>query len=203
MFNIKHWWSLGVVFSFTLILSGTALAGNKVFYRYVNDEGVKVLNHTIPPEYAQKGYEILSATGHVLKVVEPAISKEEGEKLAAERRARKELALWDASLRRRYSSVADIEAAKKRKLLELEANMSVLNTNIEGLKEQIETMQSKAAQLERSGREVSESLLANLKGLHVEMENTRAQVVQRKEEYRRLLEKYDRDIERFKVIEKQ
>ncbi len=203
MFNIKHWWSLGVVFSFTLILSGTALAGNKVFYRYVNDEGVKVLNHSIPPEYAQKGYEILSATGHVLKVVEPAISKEEGEKLAVERRARKELALWDASLRRRYSSVADIEAAKKRKLLELEANMSVLNTNIEGLKEQIETMQSKAAQIERSGREVSESLLANLKGLHVEMENTRAQVVQRKEEYRRLLEKYDRDIERFKVIEKQ
>ncbi len=203
MFNIKHWWSLGVVFSFTLILSGTALAGNKVFYRYVNDEGVKVLNHTIPPEYAQKGYEILSATGHVIKVVEPAISKEEGEKLAAERRARKELALWDASLRRRYSSVADIEAAKKRKLLELEANMSVLNTNIEGLKEQIETTQSKAAQIERSGREVSESLLANLKGLHVEMENTKAQVVQRKEEYRRLLEKYDRDIERFKVIEKQ
>ncbi|MEJ2416647.1 MAG: hypothetical protein P8Y45_06890 [Exilibacterium sp.] len=203
MFNIKHWWSIGVVFSFTLILSGTALAGNKVFYRYVNDEGVKVLNHTIPPEYAQKGYEILSATGHVIKVVEPAISKEEGEKLAAERRARKELALWDASLRRRYSSVADIEAAKKRKLLELEANMSVLNTNIEGLKEQIETMQSKAAQIERSGREVSESLLANLKGLHVEMENTKAQVVQRKEEYRRLLEKYDRDIERFKVIEKQ
>ncbi len=203
MFNIKHWWSLGVVFSFTLILSGTALAGNKVFYRYVNDEGVKVLNHTIPPEYAQKGYEILSATGHVLKVVEPAISKEEGEKLAVERRARKELALWDASLRRRYSSVADIEAAKKRKLLELEANMSVLNTNIEGLKEQIETIQSEAAQIERSGREVSESLLANLKGLHVEMENTRAQVVQRKEEYRRLLEKYDRDIERFKVIEKQ
>ncbi len=203
MFNIKHWWSLGVVFSFTLILSGTALAGNKVFYRYVNDEGVKVLNHTIPPEYAQKGYEILSATGHVLKVVEPAISKEEGEKLAVERRARKELALWDASLRRRYSSVADIEAAKKRKLLELEANMSVLNTNIEGLKEQIETIQSEAAQIERSGREVSESLLANLKGLHVEMENTKAQVVQRKEEYRRLLEKYDRDIERFKVIEKQ
>ncbi|MEJ2441834.1 MAG: hypothetical protein P8Y42_00050 [Exilibacterium sp.] len=203
MFNIKHWWNLGVVFSFTLILSGTALAGNKVLYRYVNDEGVKVLNHTIPPEYAQKGYEILSATGHVIKVVEPAISKEEGEKLAAERRARKELALWDASLRRRYSSVADIEAAKKRKLLELEANMSVLNTNIEGLKEQIETMQSKAAQIERSGREVSESLLANLKGLHVEMENTKAQVVQRKEEYRRLLEKYDRDIERFKVIEKQ
>ncbi len=203
MFNIKHWWNLGVVFSFTLILSGTALAGNKVLYRYVNDEGVKVLNHTIPPEYAQKGYEILSATGHVIKVVEPAISKEEGEKLAAERRARKELALWDASLRRRYSSVADIEATKKRKLLELEANMSVLNTNIEGLKEQIETTQSKAAQIERSGREVSESLLANLKGLHLEMENTKAQVVQRKEEYRRLLEKYDRDIERFKVIEKQ
>lgn len=65
-----------------LVLTGlttTALAADTKtepagsYYRYRNAEGVKVISHSIPPEFSQSGYEILSATGRVIRVVPPAL----------------------------------------------------------------------------------------------------------------------------------
>ena len=201
----KKRWSTLLLVWFTVVvggLSASRLAGaaEKVFYRYVNDDGVQVLDHRIPPEYAQNGYEIVSVTGQVIKVVEPAISKAEAEKAAAERRVREHLKKWDESLRRRYSAIEDIEAAKKRKLLQLEANISILRTNITGIREQIVSQQSRAAGIERLGKPVPENLLDNIKILQMELETTQEQVEQRVDEYEKLAAKYDRDIERFQKI---
>jgi hypothetical protein len=52
-------------------------APGSVFYRYTNDQGVRVLSQSIPPRYVPNGYEVISRTGRVLKVVEPAPSGEE------------------------------------------------------------------------------------------------------------------------------
>ena len=175
-------------------------AAEAVYYRYVNDNGVKVINHSIPPEYAQKGYEVVSASGKVLKVVRPALSREEAERREQERLASEALAQWDSDLRRRYSTVGDIEAAKRRKLGQLNANMSLLRTNISGLREELETYQSRAADLERAGRKIPKSLLTNIGNLKSELEITRGQVVQREAEYNEVAAKYDRDIERFRQI---
>ena len=119
------------------------------------------------------------------------------QRLAEEARAQ-----WDNSLRRRYSSVLDIEAAKKRKLSQLDANMSLLRSNISGLRSELAAQQSRAADLERAGRKIPEALLTNIRNLKLELENTEAQVVQRREEYGEVAARYDRDIARFKEIAK-
>ncbi|TQV82554.1 hypothetical protein FKG94_07420 [Exilibacterium tricleocarpae] len=181
------------------VAAGAAVA--EIFiYRYVNEDGVKVINHFIPPEFAQKGYEVLNRSGEVVKVVQPAVSKEEAAQREKVRVEQEALARWDKSLRRRYSTVGDIEAAKERKLGQLNANMSLLRTNITGLREELETHQSRAANLERAGRFIPQSLLTNIRNLKSELEHTKAQVIQREAEYDEVAAKYDRDIERFKEI---
>ena len=61
-----------------------ALAGAGELYRYVNDKGVIVLDRQgVPPEYIGKGYDVLSDQGRVVRVVPPAPTAEERQRLQA------------------------------------------------------------------------------------------------------------------------
>ena len=183
-----------------LAVTNQVFAADRVYYRYTNEEGVQVLNYMIPPEYVSKGYEVVSLNGEVLKVVEPAPSEEEAEQVALERKARLEQERRDKLLRRRYSSVNDIEAAKARGLQELRGNISILNSNLSNVRAQIIAGQKQAAIIERGGRSVSETLLNNLSALQSEEHNIQAQIKHREQEYQSVSDKFDRDMRRFKEI---
>ncbi len=183
------------------VASSVALAAERVFYRYTNEDGVRVINNSIPPEYAQKGYEVVNMSGHVLKTVEPAVAPEDAARANAEREERERLAAWDADLLRRYSSIKDIEAAKTRRLRDLETNLSILRSNIANLQTQIRAEQAKAADLERKGRQVPQSVLVKISNLQIEVEDARAQVEVRLKDYDAVAARFDRDIERFKTIQ--
>src|SRR5690554_5092198 len=183
-----------------LLITSQVFAADRVYYRYTNEDGVQVLNHIIPPEYVSKGYEVVSLNGEVLKVVEPAPSEEDAEQVAMERKARLEQERRDKLLRRRYSSVNDIEAAKTRGLQELRGNISILTSNLSNVRAQILAGQKQAAVIERSGRSVSEALLNNLSALQNEEQNIQAQIKHREQEYQSVSDKFDRDMQRFKVI---
>lgn len=197
------------VFPVVLILVGSLMAAawpawaapDKVYYRYTNDQGVEVLNDNIPPEYVSKGYEIVSLNGTVVKTVPPAPSKEESERLAEERKMRREQERLDAELRRRYSTVEDIRAAQKRRLADLQGNISILQSNLSGVRLQIKTLQTRAASMERSGQEVSEGVLNNLDTLNKEEQDILTQIEQRKKEYEKVEKEFEQDIERFEKLQ--
>ena len=194
---------LSVSLWFALVLAIVpiaAQAAEQVFYRYVNDKGVKVLHHSIPPKYAQRGYEVVSLSGRVIKVVPPALTDEQKGRLEERRRTAEALAKWDKQLRRRYSSVTDIEAAKQRKLSDLDANISILRGNINNLTKQMQEQQSKAADIERAGRDIPESLLGVIGDLQIEVTDTEEQVQLRLQEREAVADKFDRDKERFREI---
>ncbi|MGH1372186.1 MAG: hypothetical protein ACRBBW_09140 [Cellvibrionaceae bacterium] len=193
-------WVLGATMVAVSVATVSVSASGKVFYRYLNAEGVKVIDQQIPPEYVQKGYEVVSARGEVIKVVEPAISEEEAAKLAEKRLREDQLAAWDAELRRRYSRVGDIDAAKKRKLAQVKGSIAILDSNIRNLKKQISQQHANAANSERRGHAVPEAVLKTLAALEEELKLTEEQVEQRNEQYRNIEEKYEEDKKRFMVI---
>lgn len=186
------------------ILSASATYGaeapGRVYYRYINEDGVKVINATIPPEYVPKGYEVVSLNGEVIRVVEPSPTGEEAKRAAEERKLRKQQEKADKLLRRRYSSVADIEAAKTRNLQELQGNISILTSNLSNVRSQIVTQQEQAASIERSGRAVGDDLLRNLANLQAEERDIQMQIKQREREYQAASDKFDQDIKRFAEI---
>ncbi len=189
-----------LLFCLIFVIAPTVSANGKVFYRYINSDGVKVIDQQIPPEYAQKGYEVVTSRGEVIKVVEPAISGEDAEKRHAKKLRDEQLAAWDAELRRRYSSVGDIDAAKKRKLAQVDGSIAILQSNIRNLKKQISQQHARAANSERMGRAVPEAVLKTIAALEEELKLTEDQVEQRKEQYRAIDDKYEDDKERFLII---
>jgi hypothetical protein len=169
----------------------------KVMYRYKNAQGVIVMDSQIPPEYVTKGYDIMSRTGKVLKVVPPAPVGAAAEKALQERLRNEELARTDVHLRRSYSNVADIDAAKARNLQSLRGNIDILEANLSGVRTRMQAAQSRAASIERSGRAVPDDFLNSIRGLEQEEKDIQAQIKQRQVELQGVSDKFDSDRKRF------
>jgi len=142
-----------------------ALAGAGELYRYVNDKGVIVLDRQgVPPEFIGKGYDVLSDQGRVVRVVPPAPTAAERQRLQAE----KAQATSDAQLLRLYSSLDDVDRARERKLTELDGAVGAARGNLQSLRTQQANLQSQAAEQERAGRAVPESLLVQISNIQGE-----------------------------------
>lgn len=200
MLGARRWVGVMVLSVFTgQVAAATAYTG-KVYYRYLNQDGIPVINHLIPPEYAQKGYEVVTPRGEVVSIVPPALSEKDASQMKLQKMREAELAKWDEELRRRYSSVDDIDAAKQRKLVQVDGRIAILQSNIRNLKGQISDQHALAARSERMGKPVPDSVLKTLKGLEEELKITEDQVVQRQAQYQSIADKYEGDKERFRII---
>lgn len=135
------------------------------YYRYLNDKGVPVLDRQgVPPEFIEKGYQVVDDQGRVLREIPPAPTQEERERMAAE----KARAGSDAQLLRIYSESADVERARDRKLSELDGVIGVAQSNLNSLRIQQANLQSKAAEFERASRKVPEHLIVQIDNIKAE-----------------------------------
>lgn len=181
------------IFAVCALLCSLSFAESGYLYRYENDEGVKVLHHTIPPEYVQNGYEVLASNGTVVQVVPPAPSDGQVAKAVAERRLRERFEV----LKRRYSTQEDIERAKLRRLKNINTNIDILRGNIGGINVRIENLMTDAAKMERNGQKVSEHLLQQLADTKAELAVTEAALATRLSEYEEVAKRFDRDLVTF------
>ena len=169
----------------------------KIFYRYTDNEGHKVVGQSIPPQYVRNGYEMLTLSGEVLKIVQPAPPEADAERIAKERKAAKEQARADLELRQTYSSVQDIDSAKTRNLQELVNTINILQANLTSTKSQLKVQEGHAASIERNGKTVTEDVLKNIATLRSEEKDLTVQIKQRETEYQGASAKYDQDRNRF------
>ena len=169
----------------------------KIFYRYSDNQGHKVVGQSIPAQYVRNGYEMLTLSGEVLKVVPPAPPEADAERIAKERKAAKEQARTDLVLRQTYSSVQDIDSAKTRNLQELVNTINILQANLVSIKSQLKVQEGHAASIERNGKTVSEEILKNITTLRSEEKDLNAQIKQREAEHQTAAAKYDQDRNRF------
>lgn len=189
-----------------LLISGLVMAMSahvlaqkekKMFYRYTTNDGHKVVSQTIPPQYIRNGYELLTLSGEIIKVVAPAPPEADAERVANERKAAKERARMDVELRRTYSSVQDIESAKARNLLELQNTVNILQANLSSVKLQLKAQEAHAASIERSGKTLTSEVLKNITTLRTEEKDLNVQIKQREAEYQSSADKYEQDKLRF------
>ncbi len=142
-------------------------AGN--LYRYRDENGVVVLDITVPPEIVKNGYEVLNKNGRVIKVIPPALTPEQiklrdaaiVEKIKREK-ARKAQLEKDKELLRLYSHPDDIIIVWKRKLEDINSVIRLKEENIIIQQNKLENYQLDAANAERAGKKVSERLIENM-----------------------------------------
>lgn len=188
------------------LLASEIAAAN--LYRYRNAQGVLVMASQVPPEFAANGYEVLSDRGVVLEVVPPApTADEKADAMAAREREaealaeQKRLEAWDQSLLIRYSSVADIEAARDRSLRELQIRVSILESNRRSHRHKIENAQAQVAEAERAGRTPPENALAAITTAKEEIASTDRSIAERERQIEEVRSDFQKNIERFRELQ--
>ncbi len=188
-----------------LLLSANAFAEN--YFKVVNENGRTEIKETLTPDEARRGYEIISSTGRIIKVVEPelteadyaAMSEADRIKLLEKERAERE-ARYDLDLLLRYSNLGDLEAERQRKLGEFDISISILKGNLTVLRENSERQRSLAANIERNGNPVPEKIQQNIAEIEREMNETLESIKTREKEKEAVGAKYDTDAQRLKGL---
>jgi len=190
-----------LLLSLVAAVSFSTSANAKQLYRYLTDKGVPTIDDHVPPEFTKNGYEILSPDGRVLQTIPRQLTGVEGERKRAADAEAKRLREWDKNLLLRYSSVDDIAAARERALREIDARMSILRSNLQSAKAQVEHEQEKAADMERRGGKVPEEMTTNIAKLKMEAASTEESIAERQKEKEAARVSYQKDIDRFKTLQ--
>lgn len=175
-------------------------------YRYENAQGVKVIDYQVPPEYVGKGYEVLNSQGRVIEVVPRALtqaelaakSKQDQQKLDKVRQAEE-----DKKLLTIFSSPADAERARDRKLEAIDAYINITKGNILKLKNDFTYTQSQAAERERAGQTVPDFQLEKIESLQRQMDQAEESIQEKEKEKIVIRAEYAKHIDRLRELMKQ
>jgi hypothetical protein len=193
-----------------LLMMVSTLAVSAEYYRYKDKDGVQVINTYIPPDYVKYGYEVITSSGQVLKVVPPAptgeelAKRDEAKRLAEERRKREaEQRVIDERLKTLYSHPDDAKRALERKLAELDYQISQKRGQLSTLNSKKEKLEEFAAERERSGRRVSDQTIEELTRFERQIQDVEEKiaVIQQQKEVVRV--EFQKDINRMIEIFKE
>lgn len=176
-------------------------------YRYETEEGKTVMSNTLPREALQQGYEVLDSNGRVMEKIPPPPTKEELAKRQRERerqkrleKKREEQKKRDRRLLRQYSAPDDAVRALHRKLKERFGTVQLKLANIKSIESQIAELQNRAANQERAGREVSDTLRDKMKRLRAEKATLLDEIRNEIKEAEKTREKYRQRIKRLETL---
>lgn len=172
-------------------------------YRYQDDNGQMVISNTVPQEASVRGYEILNAQGRVIERVAPAPTADEiAAREAAEQReldAARQQEL-DRALLLRFSHPDEAVRAMHRKVRELEGLNQLKRGNISVIVSQLDNEQSRAADLERAGREIPDATLQRIDRLQAQIDDIEREIEAQNMDIRTIREAYLDDITRLEEI---
>lgn len=187
--------------------AASSRAAKEIYYQYENAEGVTVIDDNVPPKFAHKGYTVIDKYGRVLETVPRSLSAEELKRsgsselklrLQAEQAAQQRK--YDELLLARYSSLADIDDARTRKVNEVKVRINSLKGTVASLSSQVEQRQQEAADLERNGEPVPEKLTQSIAALRQDIAKAEKSIAEFESERRKTEARFQYDMERFRVL---
>lgn len=188
-----------------LCISQSAFA--KKMYRWVDENGETIFSDQVPPEHSQYRRESLNEKGRVVEVTEQAKTKEQqaiDNRLRALKKAQEKIiaqqAANDKVLLSTFRNLKDMEASLYATLQSLDAQRNMAQGNLKRVENQLETLQKKAAELERNGKKVPQSLLDEIKQTEVQIQAAYAEINKQIEKKNRAKAEFEADIERFKFL---
>ena len=172
-------------------------------YRYTDENGQVVISNTIPQEASRRGYDILNKNGRVIETIDPEPTEEEIAAREAEEKRKAEEArqrAQDRKLLERFSHPDEAVRAMHRKIRELEGLNQLKRGNISVIDSQLDSEQSRAADLERSGREIPQATLEKLRRLEAQIRDIEREITSQNADIKALREQFEEDIERLEEI---
>jgi len=175
-----------------LLLSEAALSQS--LYRYKDENGVTVLNNSIPAQYVTKGYEVMDArTGKVIQKVAPVVVDTTGTRVYR--------TPDDKILLASYSSVEEINEHLQRKVGKLDAEVANIQTDKRVLGMELERQQKELKRLQDREREIPEELSAHIAELESSLLGLDGALKRRQGDLERTIQEYEAKSRRFEVLQ--
>lgn len=188
---------LGITFSFP--------AAAKL-YKWVDDRGVTHYGETIPPEYADKDRSELNKSGRVIDskdVLSPEEIRAQRASMAdeeAKKREELESKRRDTMLVNTYSSVEEIELARKRNVKQIELRINGISSQINIVENQLLRLQNEVDSYSKANRKIPPSLEDDLQTAKERLEKLNGDLEQPVSEKAALDARYDSDKARYKQL---
>ncbi len=195
----------------TAFLAASPAGGNPAprLYRWVDQQGKVHYSDTVPAEAIRHRRVVYDKKQlRKLKVVEKPKTREElarETRLAQLRREEKRLLeeqlAKDRALLRTYRSEEDLQLALQGQLNTIDARIRVLEANIQRLQSLLKQRIAKAAEIERNGRTVPESLAQDIASLRSQIRLSKTKIAHETQAKEALQRKFARDLERFRRLQ--
>ncbi|MCS5710054.1 DUF4124 domain-containing protein [Candidatus Berkiella aquae] len=185
------------------------------YYRYKDKEGNVVISNSVPADFANSGYEVISPTGNVIETVLPRKTDEEiaADAKAAQdqREAQKQVELKnqqeqaqahkDNILLKSFASVADINRARDDKLASIAVLENIIKENLGGLEKQLKDAQAAALTYQQKSQALPESLQKTIAESERQIKDGQAFLERKKAEKLEIIEKYKLLAEHFTELQ--
>jgi hypothetical protein len=188
---------------------GAGLPGDAYaeMYKWTDAQGNVHYGDRIPPEYAEQEQKRLNEQGITVEVRERAKTPEElaeEQRLARiqeekDERHRQELTR-DRILLDTFGNEDEIIMTRNGKVNAIAAIIRVTEGRIENLRGRLAELTTRAANLERSGKPVSEELHQDILTIRQQIEDNQDYIAQKQQEQQETSAKYEADIERFREL---
>ena len=194
-----------LVLALAAFLAAPAAAG---LYKWVDEKGNVQYSDRVPPEQASGARSEMDKRGLTIKRTDAARTPEEIAReqelarLRAEReRMEAEQKAADQVLLRTFRSEDDILMARDGKVQAIDTQIGVTRSLVAQTQERLAEQQRQAADMERQGTPVSASQVRAIADLRRQVDDSYAAIVQNEQTRAAVIEKYDRDLVRFRQLQ--
>jgi hypothetical protein len=201
--RIKFRISLKLVLA-VLALGVSTLPAQAAIKCWKNSEGVRECGNVVPPEYAQQGHETVNKAGLTIgtKGRAKTLAELEQERVAA--KAEEAIAKEEMKLRQRdnvlldtFASEDDLVLTRDGQIAHLESQVGLTKGHIGKLKNNLNQMIERAAEVEREGDAPGAEMVSNIEDVRGQIVENETFISTKRREQRDIKERFDVDIRRF------
>ncbi len=176
-------------------------------YKWQDENGKWHYGDKIPPEYADKERKVLNKQGVQVDTLERAKTDEElaeEQRLAEEKRLEEarvaEQKAHDRMLLATFTSEDDMVMTRDGKITAIDSNIRVTNGRIENIEESLSQYTREAANLERAGKPVPDSLHEKILTSRAQIQRYLDYIASKRLEQEQIRAKFESDIKRFREL---
>ena len=189
-----------------LIMSSPALKAESLIKCWKNTDGITECGKRIPREYYNQRIRYIDEQGITRKIKERTKTPEEIRSeqeltrlLKLEADQKRKSREYDQVLLKTYLTIDDLLSSLRSKLDIINSRSKILHSSMELKKRQFGNLVRQAANMERSGRQVSPQLAELLDASRKEIRNLQSQISSEKKETEKIKTVFAHDVERFMI----
>ncbi|MFK5892662.1 MAG: hypothetical protein QM504_05530 [Pseudomonadota bacterium] len=179
----------------------------KTFKCWTNSDGIRECGNSLPPEYVKQRVEFLNEkSGRVSDITEAAKTKQQifAEKvhLKQQQQQEKERAkqnAYDNVLLKTYLSIDDLLLSLHWKITTLNSRINVTQGTIRAENEKFLQAARQAAQMERTGKKLSDEIKTELKNSRNHVKKLTQRIIMLEKDKKDIHTKFSHDVDRFTI----